>query len=58
VYYLTDRGKKEAEKAVRTIDPYIRENLAAIVSEIGQLSLCDLLRKVGKCYAGTKSKVF
>lgn len=58
VYYLTDRGKKEAEKAVRTIDPYIWENLVAVISEVGQLSLCDLLRKIGECYAGTKSKVF
>jgi uncharacterized protein YwgA len=33
-YYLTDRGKKEAESAVRALDPQLREHLETAVKEV------------------------
>jgi uncharacterized protein YwgA len=36
VYYLTERGKKEAEKAARALDPLLREHLEALTMEVSQ----------------------
>jgi len=33
-YYLTERGKKEAEEAVRALDPQVREHLEAVIREV------------------------
>jgi len=45
-YYLTERGKKEAEKAVRALDPQLREHLEAVTREVSQLGFHELLRRV------------
>jgi len=45
-YYLTERGKKEAEKAARALDPQLREHLEAQTREVSQLGFYELLRRV------------
>jgi hypothetical protein len=45
-YYLTERGKKEAEKAVRALDRQLREHLEAVTREVSQLGFHELLRRV------------
>jgi len=45
-YYLTERGKKEAEKAARALDPQLREHLEALTREVSQLGFYELLRRV------------
>jgi hypothetical protein len=41
-YYLTERGKKEAEKAVCDLDPKMIEHLEAVTREVSQKG--DVLR--------------
>jgi uncharacterized protein YwgA len=45
-YYLTERGEKEAEAAVRALDPQLRERLEAVAQEVSQLGFYDLLKRV------------
>jgi hypothetical protein len=45
-YYLTERGKKEAEKAVRDLDPKLRERLEAVTREVSRLGFYELLKRV------------
>jgi uncharacterized protein YwgA len=45
-YYLTDRGKKEAESAVRALDPQLREHLETVTREVSQLGFYELLKRV------------
>jgi uncharacterized protein YwgA len=45
-YYLTERGKKEAEKAVCDLDPKLRECLEAVTREVSRLGFYELLKRV------------
>jgi uncharacterized protein YwgA len=45
-YYLTERGRREAEEAVRDLDQQLREHLEAVTGEVGQLGFRELLRRV------------
>jgi uncharacterized protein YwgA len=45
-YYLTERGKKEAEKAVHDLDLKLREHLEAVTREVSQLGFYELLKRV------------
>lgn len=45
-YYLTERGRKEAERAIREIDPQLRERLEEITREVSRLSFYALLKRV------------
>ncbi len=45
-YYLTERGKKEAEEAKKRIPPETIRFIETVVDEVSQLSFYELLRKV------------
>lgn len=47
-YYLTQKGRLEAEKIYNNASPEIRENIEKIVKEVSQLSFWELLHKVYK----------
>jgi len=45
-YYLTRRGKKEADRAVNDIAPDLLQRLEEITKEVSQLGFYELLRRV------------
>ncbi len=45
-YYLTERGRKEAERAIREMDPPLRERLEEITREVNRLGFYALLKRV------------
>ncbi|KIE57799.1 hypothetical protein A946_11250 [Methylacidiphilum kamchatkense Kam1] len=45
-YYLTQRGREEAERAIREITPELRERLEAITTEVSRFSFYELLKRV------------
>jgi hypothetical protein len=45
-YYLTERGKKEAERAIRELTPELIQKLEEITREVSQLGFYELLRRV------------
>jgi len=45
-YYLTERGRKEAEHAIREIDPELRERLETVTREVSRLGFYALLERV------------
>jgi len=44
-YYLTRRGKAEADRAARSIPPALMWHLEGTVREAGRLELLDLIRR-------------
>lgn len=45
-YYLTNKGKEEAEKIYRNVSFEIKETVEKIVKELSKLNFFQLLRKV------------
>jgi len=45
-YYLTERGKKEAEEATKRASSEILRFIESVVKEVSQLSFYELIRKV------------
>ena len=45
-YYLTERGKKEAESALRDLDPGVRKRLETVTRDVSQLGFYELLKRV------------
>ena len=47
-YYLTDRGKKEAERAAKDISPELLQRLEEVTREVSRLGFYELLKRVYK----------
>jgi|SRR3989304_3135587 len=45
-YYLTDRGKKEAEEAEKRVSPNILRLIEEVANEVSRLNFYELLRSV------------
>ena len=45
-YYLTERGRKEAERALREIDAKLRDHLETVTREVSRLGFYALLKRV------------
>jgi len=45
-YYLTERGKEEAARALCEIDPILRQQLKMVTKEVSQLGFYALLKRV------------
>jgi len=45
-YYLTEKGKKEADEAVKRASPQTLKFIETLAKEVSQLSFYELLRKV------------
>jgi uncharacterized protein YwgA len=45
-YYLTERGKKEAERAARELTPELMQKLEEVTREVSRLGFYELLKRV------------